>query len=175
MPVNSSFFWLATVCGVALGASAACSNSPTTGGTAGAAGTAVTTAGTPSTGGGGAGTTGGVATGGAAGTATGGGTTGGVATGGGGGGTAGSGPVVACKAGGAALNGSGLTVSGADLSAFKLADKSSGVKMAYDPIGKVVVTVAQNGTLSSFDPNFTLPTTAATAPVGTIKTYDSAA
>ncbi len=41
-------------------------------------------------------------------------------------------PVVACKAGATALNGSGLTVSATDISAFKLADKSSGVKMAYD-------------------------------------------
>jgi glucose/arabinose dehydrogenase len=174
MRVNSSFFWLATVCGVALGAASACSNGPTTGGPTGTAGTAPTTAGTATTGGGGAAaTTGGNVTGGAAGTTTAGTTTGGVATGGGGGGTAGGAAVVACKAGATVLNGSGLTVSAADVGAFKLADKSSGVKMAYDPIGKVVVTVAQNGTLSSFDPNITLPATAATAPVGTIKTYDS--
>lgn len=173
MRVNSSLFWLATVCGVALVAASACSNGPTTGGPTGMAGTAPGTAGTPAAGGGAAATTGGNVMGGAAGTATAGTATGGVAMGGGGSGSAGGPALVACKAGVTALNGSGLTVSAADVGAFKLADKSAGWKMAYDPIGKVVVAVAGNGTLSSFDPNFTLPTTAATAPVGTIKAYDS--
>jgi len=174
MRVNSSLFWLATICGVVLGASAACSISPTTGTPTGTAGTATGTAGTATTGGGGAAaTTAGTTSGGAAGTATAGTATGGVATGGGGGGTGGGAVTVACKAGATAVNGSGLTVSATDVSAFKLADKSAGVKMAYDPIGKVVVAVAQNGTLSSFDPNITVPTTASTAPVGMIKAYDS--
>ncbi len=173
---TAPFVLFATVCGVALGTAFACSNSPTTqSNPPGTAGTAPGTAGTVSTGGGGASST--------AGANTAGGTTGGIATGGSGGGGApvggsagtGGGSAVgpACKASATAVNGSGLTVKATDVSAFKLADKSSGVKMAYDPIGKVVVTVAQSGTLSSFDPNVAIPTTASTAAIGMIKTYDS--
>jgi glucose/arabinose dehydrogenase len=100
--------------------------------------------------------------------------TGGVPMGGSAGsGTGGGAPQVACKAGVAAVNGSGLTVTATDISAFKFVEKSPGIKMAYDPVGKVVVTVAQNGTLSKFDPNVTLPTTASTMPIGTTTAYDS--
>jgi glucose/arabinose dehydrogenase len=176
---STPFVLFATFCGVALGTSyAACSNSPTTGGPTGTAGAAPGTAGAVSTGGGGAaatagasatagsGTTGGIAAGG---------TSGGAPVGGSAGSGTGGGSVMgpACKAGVTAVNGSGLTVKATDISAFKFVDKSPGIKMAYDPIGKVVVTVAQNGTLSSFDPNVTLPTTASAVAVGSTKGYDS--
>jgi hypothetical protein len=45
--------------------------------------------------------------------------------------------------------------------------------MAYDPVGKVVVVIKQNGQMQSFDPNVALPTTASTTPVTTLKAYDS--
>ena len=157
----------------AIFAVSACSNGATTPGpTAGASGTATATAGTggsSSTGGASAGTgTGGsaggmVATAGSAGTATGG-------TGGSGGG----GPIgPACKAGVTAVNGSGLTVSATDISAFKFTEKSPGIKMAYDPVGKKVVILSQTGGLTAFDPMVTIPTTASTAPIGATTAYDS--
>jgi glucose/arabinose dehydrogenase len=176
MPAKKTapFVLLATICGVAIGAASACSNSPIASGPTGTAGTNSPTAGTPATGGGGgaASTTGGNMAGGTVGTT--GGAAGGTTVGGGGSGTGG-GAVVgpACKAGVTAINGSGLTVSAMDISAFKFVDKSPGIKMAYDPIGKVVVTLAQNGGLNSFDPNVTLPTTMSTAAVGATKAYDS--
>lgn len=153
---------------------AACSNSPTTAGpTAGTAGTVATTAGTggsTATGG----TSAGTGTGGSAGgmVATGG--SSGAATGGTGGGTGGGSPVgPACKAGVTAVNGSGLTVSATDISAFKFTEKSPGIKMAYDPVGKKVVILAQNGGLTAFDPNVTIPATASTQPIGATAAYDS--
>jgi len=174
MPAKKTapFILLATVCGVMVAAAAACSNSPAaTGNPTGAAGSQTGTAGTPTTGSGGAAATpGGSMTGGAAGTATVGGATGGAPVGGGG---SSGGSTVACKTGVTAVNGSGLTVTANDISAFKFVDKSPGIKMAYDPVGKVVVTLAQNGTLSSFDPHVTIPATNSAAAVGTTKAYDS--
>lgn len=154
---------------------AACSNSPTTSGTVPTAGMA-NTAGTPASSGAGGGATAGSTgvAGSTAGTSTTGGSAGSVATGGGGSGTGGTAVTVACKAGAtAALNGSGLTVSATDISAFKVVNASPGIKMAYDPVGKVIVIIAQNGTMTKLDPNVTIPTTAATAPIGATSAYDS--
>ncbi|MDF3066656.1 MAG: cytochrome c class [Polyangiaceae bacterium] len=92
---------------------------------------------------------------------------------GGSGGTAGGGTgAPACKPV-TAVNGSGLTVDATDISAFKYADAKGFTKMAYDPVGKVVVLLKQDGGMSSFDPNLPLPTTAATAPITTVAAYNS--
>ncbi len=167
--INSgTFLAVAAACGFA-----ACSNSPTTSGTTGTAGATSTAGAVATSGAGGASATAGNSMGGAAaGSGTGGGAAG-VATGGGGGGVVGTGGAPpACKPG-AAVNGSGLTVSATDISAFKYAAASPGIKMAYDPVGKVIVTVAQNGTLTSFDAGVAIPATASTAPLTTGKAYDS--
>jgi hypothetical protein len=158
------------------GSGPATGGSPGTGGTPGqtagtgpaAAGTGTATAGTSSTAGtGGAGT---------AGTVGAGGTTGGGDVGGAGGSTGGGGTVApACKPT-TGLNGAGITVSATDISAFKYVPPVTGspmTKMAYDPVGKVVVILQQNGTLTAFDPNVALPTTAATATVTTTMAYNS--
>ncbi len=168
MPAKKSapYVVLATVCGVALGA--ACGNSSNTGTPAGGANPG--TAGTPATGGGGPGT-GGSATGGNTVTAGAGGSgtaVGGTGTGGG------TGP--ACKVGGAALNGAGVTLTATDISAFKYAPPPAThiTKMAYDPVGKLVVLInGDDGKLFSFDPNATLPTTAMTSPVTTTLPYNA--
>jgi hypothetical protein len=175
---TAPFLLLATGCGLALAAASACSNSPNS--STGASGSGNSAAGTPATGGGGAGATvGGNGTGGivaTAGNATGGAgtagnTVGGAPVGGTGGGGGGGAPP-ACKAG-AALNGSGLTLKATDISAFTYAQANGFMKMAYDPMGKVVVLLKQNGQMSSFDPNVALPATASNAPVTTVKAYDS--
>lgn len=124
----------------------------TAGGTSATGGTAVT---------GGTSATAGTGTGGTATAGTGG-------TGGTGGGTG----APACKPV-TAVNGSGLTVDATDVSAFKYADAKGFTKMAYDPIGKVVVLLKQSGEMSSFDPNQPLPTTAASAPITTVAPYAS--
>lgn len=149
------------------------------GGNTGTAGTTPAGAGT-STGGGGAGTAGsgmtaGSSTGGSGTTAGTGGTgtaggTGGTGTGGTGGGNDGGAPI--CKAV-TPLNGSGLTLKATDISAFVYAQGNGFAKMAYDPMGKVVVVMKQDGSMQSFDPNVPLPTTASNAPVTTLKPYDS--
>ena len=79
-----------------------------------------------------------------------------------------------CKAT-TALNGSGLTVSATDVSAFKyaLTPAPDVVKMAYDPVGHLVVMLTKSGKLYSFDPSMALPATAATTPIATAAAYDS--
>jgi hypothetical protein len=98
------------------------------------------------------------------------GTTGG-GTGGGGGDTP-----PACKPV-TGVNGSGLTVSAPDISAFKYVPKPDDIKnttkLAYDPVGKVVVMLLQNGTMFSFDPNVALPTAAMNQPVTTYMPYNA--
>lgn len=159
---------------------AACSTDPPAGG--GTAGTS-NIAGSAPTGGGGAGTAGSGVTAGAAGTAVTGGTAGtaptagaaGTAptagTGGGGGGPA----TVACKAGVTAVNGSGLTVSATNISAFKYASNTinDAMKIAYDPKGNVLVVLSGSGKMSKLDPNVAVPTTAMTSPLTTMSDYDS--
>jgi len=80
----------------------------------------------------------------------------------------------ACKAV-TALNGSGLTVSATDISAFKYAAAPAVdvVKAAYDPVGHLLVFLTKAGKLYSVDPSVALPTTASTAAVTTTKAYDS--
>jgi glucose/arabinose dehydrogenase len=113
----------------------------------------------------GAATTGGTAGAGTAGTPT----TAGAGGGGGGGVNA-----PACKPV-TAVNGSGLTVNATDISAFKFAESAMGtiMKMAYDPIGKVLVILNQKGAMFSADPNVAIPTTASTAALTTTQTYDT--
>lgn len=181
-PLNKiPFVLLATCCAVALGASAACSESPVSGGnTTGGTNAVAGTGGSPAAGTGGSGTPqGGSAVGGSSAMAGTGGTgtpvagTGGTGTTGGtgGGGT----ETVACKAGIVGVNGSGLTVSATDISAFKYASNPGGnaMKMAYDPKGNVIVILYQDGKMSKVDPNVALPTTAMTSPVTTLSDYDS--
>jgi hypothetical protein len=157
---------------LAVSAFAACSNTPDTspGSTAGTGNTSAGTAGatggggaTSTTGGTGAGTS---ATGGSAGSGT-----GGTTPGGSGGGV----NPPACKAGVTALNGAGITVSAPDISAFKMVNQPSSkmTKLAYDPVGMVVVILAQDGNMWSFDPKAPLPTTASTQAVTMAMPYDS--
>jgi hypothetical protein len=91
---------------------------------------------------------------------------------GGGGGTGGVAP--ACKAV-TPLNGAGVTLNAPDISAFKYAPSPAAdiVKMAYDPVGHLIVILTKSGKLFSLDPNVALPTTAATTSVTTTKPYDS--
>lgn len=166
-------------------AAAACSNSPSTPNPqqpGAGAGNAPGAAGSNPQGGGGAGTAGsgnpaagngmvaGNGTGGAAG-----GTPGaaGSGTGGGGGGTP---STMACKAGAPApINGSGLVMKATDISAFKysLPPNAKVTKMAYDPVGHMIVMLDGEGKLFSVDPNVALPTGMSTSPVTTTKPYDS--
>jgi hypothetical protein len=137
----------------------------TTAGTGTTAG-APTTAGSPSTAGTGGAGAGGAGAGGSAGAQAGG--TGGTGVGGG------VNPP-ACKPT-TGVNGAGITVNAPDVSAFKYVPALQGspmTKMAYDPVGKVVVILQQNGTMTAFDPNVALPTTAATATVTTTMAYNS--
>jgi hypothetical protein len=90
----------------------------------------------------------------------------------GGGATGGAGGGVACKAV-TPLNGSGLTLKATDISAFTYAAANGYTKMAYDPVGKLVVLIKQDGSMSSFDPNVALPTTASTAPITTVAAYNA--
>lgn len=174
MPAKKTapYVLLASVCGVAMGA--ACGNS-TTPATPGTAGTNSATAGTSATGGGGAGSVAGSTAGGTtvtAGTAAGGVPAGGTAGTGTGGGGAG-GP--ACKTA-QVLNGSGLTLTAPDISAFKYAPPPAThiTKMAYDPVGMVVVMInGDDGKMFSFDPKAALPTTAMTSPVTTTAPYNA--
>jgi Glucose / Sorbosone dehydrogenase len=94
--------------------------------------------------------------------------------GGGGGGMGGGAPVPACKPV-TALNGAGVTLNATDISAFKYAPSPAVdiVKMAYDPVGHVIVMLTKAGKLFSMDPNVALPTTASTSTVTTTKPYDS--
>lgn len=96
------------------------------------------------------------------------------ATGGAGGSGGGGATAPACKAV-TGINGSGLTVSAPDISAFKYVNQPSEkmTKIAYDPIGKVVVILAQDGNMWSFDPNVALPTAAMNQAVTTAMPYDS--
>jgi len=164
-------------------AAAACSNSSTpspqpgtgSGNAPGAAGS------NAQTGGGGAGTAGSgnpaAGNGMVAGNGTGGATGGAPGTAGTGTGGAGGTPgTVACKAGAPApINGSGLALKATDISAFKYSLPPNGkvTKMAYDPVGKVLVMLDGEGKLFSVDPNVALPTTMSTSPVTTTKPYDS--
>lgn len=188
------FVLFASGCALVLGAASACSDTPaspsqstagtsttTSGtgpGTSGTGGTpstggSITTGGTTPTAGTATGGTGVVPTAGTGGTAAGG-TSGGVGGGGGSGGTVpagGSGP--ACKAV-TPINGSGLTVSATDVSAFKFANSPPGTmtKMAYDPVGKVIVVLGQDGKMySTAEP--TIPTTMTTTPLSTLAAYDA--
>jgi len=189
---TAPFVLLVTACGVVLAAAAACSNSPASPGP-GTAGTNVGTGGSgvpaggggASSGTGGSGMTAGTTTGGSTGgtvtqtagtggtpAAGGGGTGGGTAggTGGGGGGNAGGPP---CKAV-TAINGSGLTVSDPNISAFKFAASPQGTatKMAWDPVGKVIVVLMQSGMMySTAEP--TIPTTMTTTALSTLAPYNS--
>jgi hypothetical protein len=90
-------------------------------------------------------------------------------TGGGGGGTA-----PTCKAV-TPLNGAGITLSATDISAFKYAAPVAGdmVKMAYDPVGQVIVILTGGGQMFSMDPKAPTPTTAMTSPIGTATAYNS--
>ncbi len=158
--------------GGGLVALAACSTDPNQGGPGGTGGSGGPTAGAAGAAAGGA-PVGGSASGagGAAPVAGSGVMAGAGGTGGGGGG----GGPVACKAV-TPLNGSGLTVTATDISAFKYAATPSDrvTKMAYDPVGKVVVVLNGNdGSMYSFDPNVALPTTAATTPFGATQAYNS--
>jgi hypothetical protein len=168
MPARSSLVLIATACGFALAVAAACSNSASPPGNQTGGGTAGMAAVGGATGGGGSTTTGG----GAAGNAGVGGASG-AATGGAGAG--GMPPAIACKAGTAALNGSGLTLMATDISAFKFVPPPAKnmTKMAYDPVGKVVVILGQDGTMWSMDPMAALPTTEQSTPVTTTTSYDS--
>jgi hypothetical protein len=96
-----------------------------------------------------------------------------IAGGGGSGGGGGATPPM-CKAV-TPLNGAGVPVSATDISAFKMVAPpgTNMTKMAYDPIGKVVVILQQDGKMTSFDPLAELPTTAATQPVTTTMPYSS--
>src|SRR5689334_9972474 len=142
----------------------ACTTTPDNGGAGNTAGTPANMAGTP---GAVAGNTGGGGTPGAGGAGQ-----GGVANptaGSAGAGMAGSGMGggAACKAV-TQVNGSGLTVSAMDINAFKYAPAAGQdmTKMAYDPVGKVVVILGgTNGNMWSFDPATALPTTAMTSPI----------
>ncbi len=152
---------------------AACGNGTTAppGGQA-MAGTGAAIAGTSA---GGSAATGGSATAGtgtSAGTSAGGSTTAGTGGGGAGAGTGGGAAAPACKPV-TPINGSGLTLNATDISAFKYADAKGFTKMAYDPVGKLVVVITQAGEMSSFDPHLALPTTAATTPVTTVAPYAS--
>ena len=148
------------------------------GGGSSAGGTSAT-GGTPAT----AGTTAGGATTGGGGV--GGGTAGMPAAGAGGGGSGG-GTAGVAGAGGATngaptckavtqLNGSGLTLSAPDISAFVYAPSPATnlVKMAYDPVKHVIVFLGKDGKLYSLDPTLALPTTAAKTPVTAATPYDS--
>jgi hypothetical protein len=174
MPARSSLALIVAACGAALLAASACGNSTPSGNPSGSAGTATT--------GGGAGGGGGAATAGVAPVA-GSATTAGAGTGGSGGASgagAGGSPNVACKAGATAVNGSGLTVSAPDISAFKFSNSApymnppdAIMKIAYDPVGKVLVVLSQKGKLYKFDPNVPIPTTASTMPLTMHSDYDS--
>jgi hypothetical protein len=168
------FLVLASGWGVAV-AVAACSTTPNTPGDP-VAGTGNLAGSTTTSGGSGGGNTAGVTAigGSSAGTAPSGGSAG-VATVGGGGSGGGGAATVACKAGVTALNGSGLTVSATDISAFKFANSPPGtiMKIAYDPVGMVLVILAQDGKMYSADPKAAIPTTASTAPIATTMTYNS--
>lgn len=173
---SSSLTFLALGCGAVAVASACSTESPAGGGTAGTGGSGASTAGTAGVSGGGAtgvsgNATGGVATAGSVGTSGAAGSTAGSGSGGGGGGV----NAPACKAGVTALNGSGITVSATDISAFKMVAPpgTNMTKMAYDPIGKVVVILQQDGKMTSFDPMVALPTAAMTQPVTTTMAYNS--
>lgn len=159
---------------------AACSSdTPSTGGAAGNN----STAGTPAAGAGGSTGTAGSGTmagsGGSApavgngGSAPAGGSGGSAPAGGSGGSAGGGGSGMPCKAGITGLNGSGLTLKATDISAFVAANASGFMKMAYDPVGKVVVVMKQNGMMQSFDPGFAVPTTAVTTELAPLKPYDS--
>jgi hypothetical protein len=161
---------------------AACSSDTPAGG-GGAAGNN-NAAGTPAAGGGGSTGTAGSGTmagsggsgtpmAGSGGAAPAGGNGGSAPAGGTGNGGAGTGGGPACKAGVTALNGSGLTLKATDISAFVYANGNGFAKMAYDPVGKVVVLIKQNGEMSSFDPSVPLPTTASTTAVTTLQAYNS--
>jgi hypothetical protein len=93
--------------------------------------------------------------------------TGGAGTSGAAGAGTGGSPPIACKTGTAPINGSGLTISATDIGGFKYVPPPSTkmTKMAYDPVGKVVVILTQDGQLFSMDPAAALPTTAQTSPV----------
>lgn len=163
---------IAAGCGAALALAAACS---TTNPPPGPSPTAGTNPGVGGSAGSGGGDTGGSAgTGGAdpgtGGTPPGGGTGGDATAGTGGGGGE---PAPACKAV-TAVNGSGLTVSATDISAFRYASPPANItKMAHDPVSNVVVVLGGNGSLYSFDPTVALPTTASTAAVTTLSPYDA--
>ena len=171
----SSMVALAAGFGSALAFAPACSNTPTASGTAGSGATVGgmgNTAGAAVNGGNataGANASGGNnAMSGAGGSSSGGVTAGGTSSGG----TGGGGSAPPCKAV-TPLNGSGLTLKATDISAFTYVAANGFAKMAYDPVGKVVVLLKQDGSMSSFDPNVALPTTASTAPVTTAMAYNS--
>jgi hypothetical protein len=97
------------------------------------------------------------------------------ATGGAGGSGGGGATAPACKAV-TPINGSGLTVSATDISAFKYAPTPSAevTKMAYDPVGKLIVILnGETGAMYSLDPNVALPTAAMGSPLTTTQAYDS--
>lgn len=73
-----------------------------------------------------------------------------------------------------AVNGSGLTISAPDISAFRFVEPPASdiTKMAFDPVGKVVVLLGQDGDMFSMDPNAPLPTTASMSPVTTTTAYE---
>jgi hypothetical protein len=62
-----------------------------------------------------------------------------------------------------------------NISAFKYVNAPAGnmTKLAYDPVGQVVVILAQDNKMWSFDPKAALPTTASTAAVTTAMPYNS--
>jgi glucose/arabinose dehydrogenase len=169
-------FVIAAGAGATLALAPACSengNTPGTGGSGVTAGAgtmagAATTAGAGGASGGAAPIAGNTSTGG------GGSPTGGNPPGGGAGGGGGSGAGPACKPT-TPLNGSGVTVSATDISAFKYVNPPAQnmAKMAYDPVGMVVVILGRDGKMYSFDPKAPLPTTASTMPVTTTMPYNS--
>ncbi len=154
------------VCAAGFVAAAACSTSSTPD-TPKGNGAAPATGGSNAGGGGAASTAG-------SGPIAGGGSASGGAGGGGAGGTGVDVPTV-CKAGATPVNGSGLTVSAPDIGAFKYAPPpaTNMTKLAYDPVSKLVVILAQDGKMWSMDPAAPLPTTAQTTPVTTTSEYNA--
>jgi hypothetical protein len=161
---------------LAAAAFGACSNTPAQSGTPQPSGGTGNVAGSTSTGGGGTTSAAGgaVAGGGAAGSAIGGSAGAPAGGSGGGGGAGGSAGGPACKAV-TPLNGSGLTLNAADISAFKYAASPAAniVKMDYDPVGHMVVMLTKDGKLYGMDPNVALPTTAVKTALTTATAYDS--
>jgi glucose/arabinose dehydrogenase len=73
------------------------------------------------------------------------------------------------------LNGAGVTLSATDISAFKFSNAAAGnvTKMAYDPVGKVLVILGQDGKMYKADPMVAIPATASTAALTTTAAYDA--